>query len=177
MTTDTGRAPALESAAAEGHTLDPDRMRVRRGPLGEFRCELDGDRCYLNCRASRCFPLSDRERYIALFDGLKGEIGVLGDLRKLDETSRKLIVEMLERRYFIPVIEHIRSIHEEFGVVYWSAETSAGPRDFVCRGMRDSVQTLSEVRLLVTDADGNRFEIPDYTTLSRSVQAVLDRVL
>jgi len=43
--------------------------------------------------------------------------------------------------------------------------------------MRDSVRALSESRLLITDADGNRFEIADYTTLSRSAQAIIDRVL
>ncbi len=177
MDTPTDQPKQAERMRPERQTLDPSTLRMTRGPLGEFRCEVDGKCCYLNFRASRCFPLSNRKRHIALFDGPKGEIGVLHDLSELDETSRELVSELLERRYFIPLITHVKSIREEFSVIYWSVETNVGPRDFVCRGMRDSLQSLSEARILVTDADGNRFEIADYAALSRSAQAILDRVL
>ena len=170
MSSDTDTKP-------ESQLLDSSTIRLTRGPQGEYRLEIRDDRCYLNCRASRCFPFSDRKHYIALFDGLKGEIGVLYDLERLDAQSREMLGEILERRYFLPVIEHVKSIREEYGVVYWSVETNQGPRDFVCRGLRDSVVELSESRLILTDVDGNRFEIPDYTQLSRPTQAVLDRVL
>ncbi len=177
---ETEEAPereAYEPPPIEDQSIDPATVRLWRGPQGEFRLEVAEDRCYLNCRASRCFPLSDRRHYVALFDGPTGEIGVIYDPRKLDEDSRTLLDEMLERRYFIPVIERVRSVREEYAVVYWSVETNLGRRDFVCRGLRDSVNELSDGRLLITDVDGNRFEIPDYTVLSRAVQTVLDRVL
>jgi len=157
--------------------LDPARLKLSRGPHGEFRLEIADEQCYLNCRGSRCFPFSNRRRYIALFDGLKGEIGVIHNPGELDEESRKILEELLERRYFLPVIERVKSIREEYGVVYWSVQTNQGARDFVCRGLRDSVVELPDSRLIVTDVDGNRFEIPDYTQLGRAVQAVLDRVL
>ncbi len=157
--------------------LDPKSVRLRLGPGGEFRCELEGDRCYLNCRASRCFPFSDRRHYLALFDGLKGEIGVIYDARELDPESREVLERILERRYFIPIIERVKWLKEEYSVVYWSVETNMGPRDFVCRGLRDAVTELEEGRLIVTDVDGNRFEIPDYNQLNRATQALLDRVL
>ncbi|MBM3498660.1 MAG: DUF1854 domain-containing protein [Armatimonadetes bacterium] len=165
------------AARVESQVLDPARLRLSRGPHGEFRLVVEDDRCYLNCRASWCFPFSDRRRYVALFDGLKGEVGVLHDPATLDEASQTVLSEMLDRRYFVPVIERIRSIREEYGVVYWSVVTDQGPRDFVCRGLRDSVIELADGRLIVSDVDGNRFEIPDYTTLSRAAQAILDRVL
>lgn len=157
--------------------LDPERIKLWFGPGGEFRCEIEGDRCYLNCRASRCFPFSDRRRYVALFDGLKGEIGAIYDPGKLDPESLKALDHMLERRYFIPIIEQVKWLKEEYSVVYWSVDTNVGPRDFVCRGLRDAVTELEERRLIVTDVDGNRFEIPDYDQLNRATQALLDRVL
>ncbi|MGQ9729716.1 MAG: DUF1854 domain-containing protein [Candidatus Zipacnadales bacterium] len=167
----------METQELASQTLDPTTIRLFRGPLGEYRLELTGDRCYLNCRASRCFPFSDPEHYIALFDGLKGEIGVIYDPRELDPESQEVLVEILDRRYFLPTIQHVKSIREEYSVVYWSVETDEGPRDFVCRGLRDAVNELHDGRLIITDVDGNRFQIPDYTLLSRSVQATLDRVL
>jgi hypothetical protein len=167
------------TAEADGETqlLDATTLRLSRGPYGEYRLEIRDDRCYLNCRASRCFPFSDRRHYLALFDGLKGEIGVVHDAGQLDAASREILDEMLERRYFIPIVERVKSIREEYGVVYWSVETAQGSRDFVCRGLRDSVVELADGRLIISDVDGNRFEIPDYTELSRSTQMVLDRVL
>jgi hypothetical protein len=168
---------AATDPTIEPQTLDPSTLTLTRGPQGEYRLEIRDDRCYLNCRASRCFPFSDRKHYLALFDGLKGEIGVIHDARLLDGGSQEILAEILDRRYFLPTIERVKSIREEYGVVYWSVETNQGPRDFVCRGLRDSVVELSENRLIVTDVDGNRFEISDYSQLSRATQAVLDRVL
>ena len=40
-----------------------------------------------------------------------------------------------------------------------------------------SVVSLSDVRLMVTDLDGNRFEIPDYTRLSAGELKKLDLFL
>jgi len=77
----------------------------------------------------------------------------------------------------MPIIERVKWVREEYGVVYWSVETDRGPRDFVCRGLRDAVVEVGDTRLLLTDVDGNRFEIPDYTQLGRAVQTMLDRVL
>ena len=157
--------------------LDPQRVALRRGPSGQFRCEIADDRCYLDVRAAYCFPLGLHGRYVALFEGLTGEIGVLPDPRELDPESQQVLEEIVERRYFIPIIERVKWVREEYGVVYWSVETDRGPRDFVCRGLRDAVAEVSESRLLITDVDGNRFEIPDYTCLGRAVQVMLDRVL
>lgn len=157
--------------------LDPNRLRLWLGPGGEFRCQIEGDRCYLNCRASRCFPFSDRRHYIALFEGLKGEIGVIYDPHQLDAESRRVLDQILDRRYFVPIIQRVKWLKEEYSVVYWSVETNLGPRDFACRGLRDAVTELEERRLIITDVDGNRFEIPDYDELSRAAQALLDRVL
>jgi hypothetical protein len=174
---------ASEEAALEmlddphGTMLDARRVTLRRGPAGQFRCEVEGDRCYLDVRASRCFPLARPGRYVALFEGMTGEIGVIPDPRELDRESQEVLEEILERRYFLPVIERVKWAREEYGVVYWSVETDQGPRDFVCRGLRDAVTEVSEGRLLIVDVDGNRFEIPDYTRLGRAIEVMLDRVL
>jgi len=174
---------SLEETAIEtqddlhGTVLDARRVTLRRGPRGQFRCEVEGDRCYLDVRASYCFPLAKHGRYVALFEGMTGEIGVIPDPRELDRESQQVLEEILARRYFMPIIERVKWVREEYGVVYWSVETDRGPRDFVCRGLRDAVVEVADTRLLLTDVDGNRFEIPDYTQLGRAVQVMLDRVL
>ena len=157
--------------------LDPKRIALRRGPRGEFRCEVADDRCYLDVRASYCFPLAAHGRYVALYEGMKGEIGVLPEPRELDSESQQVLEAILERRYFTPIVEGVKWVREEYGVVYWSVDTDQGPRDFVCRGLRDSLVEVTEGRLLIADVDGNRFEIPDYLQLGRAVQIMLDRVL
>jgi len=157
--------------------LDPTRLRFRHRPGGNLQLEVQDDCCYLSVRATRCFPFSDPRHYIAIIYGKNEEVGALKGLRKLDAESRRLVEEDLERRYFIPVITRVVAAREESGVSYWEVETSRGPREFVVRGMRDSLTELEEHRMLLTDVDGNRFEIPDYTQLGGRVFLLLDRHL
>jgi len=177
---DTGTQTTAEQPAKDELPpvlLDPARLRFRRRPGGNLQLEIEGDRCYLSVRATRCFPFSDPRHYIAVVYGKTEEVGVLKGFRKLDPESRGLVEEDLERRYFIPVITRVVSVREESGVSYWNVETTRGPRDFVVRGLRDSLTELEEHRMLLTDVDGNRFEIPDYTALGARAFLLLDRHL
>jgi len=75
------------------------------------------------------------------------------------------------------VVHHIQDIKEEFGIVTWDVQTDRGPRRYIVRGLRDNVHEQSDFRLMVTDVDGNRFEIPDYTVLDARSRAKLELIL
>ncbi len=176
-------APPDTLSAAEGRPdtfgvlLDPSRVTFRRSPAGTLQCEVRGDCCYLAVRATRCFPFSDPDHYIAIVYGKMEEVGVIRHLRELDPHSRQLIQEDLQRRYFVPVITEVISLREQDAVSYWEVETDRGRREFIVRGMREALAELGEDRLLITDVDGNRFEVPDYTQLMGAPFALLNRYL
>ncbi len=159
------------SQAENWNTLDPQKLHfARHGDA--LRLTLDDDRSYLKVRAVRAFPLTELNDYIGLFDAIAGrEIGMLRSLRELDPQTRHLIQVEINKRYFIPKIARINHAKREFGSVYWDVETDRGQREFVMRGIRDSMHEIEPGRYLVIDIDGNRFEVPqvgELDTRSRS---------
>ncbi len=161
----------------DNKVIDPKRVIFFRGPDGTLRMTAEGDRSFLRVKVSRAFPLSDPHHYIGLRDSSDSEIGLIRDLRELPTEHRCLIEEELEKHYFIPVVQHIQDIKEEFGIVTWDVETDRGARRYIVRGLRDNVHEQSHFRLMITDVDGNRFEIPDYTLLDARSRAKLDLIL
>ncbi len=139
---------------------------------------VENDRSYLKVRAVRAFPLSELNEFIGLMDAISGrEIGMLRNLRDLDGPTRQLIQHEIDKRYFIPKIRRIIQAKKEFGTVYWDVETDRGDRQFVMRGIRDSVHEIEPGRFLVNDVDGNRFEVPQIGELDTRSQALWERVV
>ena len=56
-------------------------------------------------------------------------------------------------------------------------ETDRGIREATLRDARDNVVYLGESRLLLTDAEGNRYDIPDISALDPRSRALLASVL
>lgn len=157
--------------------LDPSKLCFsERGDA--LMLTIEADRSYLKVRAVRAFPLSELNEFIGFLDAISGrEIGMLVHLRDLDSTARQLVQQEIDKRYFIPKIIRITQAKKEFGAIYWDIETDRGPRQFVMRGLRDSVHEIDPGRFLVNDVDGNRFEVPQITELDVRSQAIWDRVV
>jgi len=126
------------------------------------------------------FPFTEPEKYISVREATEKapEIGVIEDLKRdLDGDSIEMVKEQLAVRYFTPVITKIINIREEHGFAYWDVETKQGRCRFTVRMNSNNVIYLNDVRLLITDLDENRFEIPDYTRLSGRELKKLDLFL
>lgn len=135
---------------------------------------------YDRIRVVRSFPFTDRDKYISIrtIDEKSKEIGMIKDLSTdVTPETRQMLEEQMDIRYFTPVIKKINSIKDEYGHAYFDVETDQGPCKFVIYMNSSSVVNLSDVRLLISDLDGNRFEIPDYTKLSARELKMLDLFL
>ena len=77
-------------------------------------------------------------------------------------------------RYFTPILLKIHSIKEENGFSYWDTETDRGACRFTVRMGSGSVYAIGKDRYLVTDLDGNRFEIPDLSRMTARELKMLD---
>ena len=159
--------------------LDPKTVRLFRTHSSDttVRATIDGDRSWRDVRIARAFPLSDPDRYIGLRDGDDKDIGIFETLHGLDSESRSVIDEELERRYFTPQITRVLSVSEAFGVVTWEVDTTKGLRRFLVRNLKDSTFTLGTSRVMMTDVDGNRYEIPDAYALGPQALVVLAKIL
>lgn len=163
-------------ASFELRVLEPRRLRLFR-VAGVTRLTLENDRSWAKVSVARAFPLSDPEHYIGFLDGAGKDVGLLHEPGQLDADSRRTLEEELEKRYFVPMVERVLFVKEEFGTVYWTVETDRGETEIVVRNLKDNLQELSASRVIITDVDGNRFEFPDINKLDNKSLGIILRNL
>ena len=89
----------------------------------------------------------------------------------IDTPEHELLEESLRRRYFLPKITAILSASERFGSSQWEVETDRGPRTLSTGVINEAVTEVEPGRYLITDVEGNRFEIPDLMQLDEASRA------
>jgi hypothetical protein len=89
---------------------------------------------------------------------------------------RKLLLEELARREFLPVIRRI--IRVDAGTIpeSWDVETDRGPIRFTLEG-DENARRIGPHRALIVDSRGIRFHIPDTRTLDVTSRRILERYL
>ena len=119
------------------------------------------------------FPLTNPEEFISIreADEKAKEIGIIEKLSQLPEEQQEMLREL---RYFMPVITKVLDVKDEYGYAYWNVVTTFGACRFTTQMSGDAVIHLSDSRLLVTDIDGNRYEIPDFYQLGVMERKKLD---
>ena len=159
--------------------LDPGQVRVFPTPDGRVRATIADERSIIAPRFLRSHPLTDPDRYISIreADPQGKEAGLLRNWKRLDPESRRIVQAELDRRYLHPVVERIVSVQTFFGVALCVFETDRGLRQATLRDVRDNVVFLGESRLLITDAEGVRYDIPDLSALAPASRALLTQIL
>ena len=125
--------------------------------------------------AYRCFPFSDPDVFISIreYDEKAREIGMIRDLNDMGEAA-ELLRGQMGVRYFTPEITRIKNIRDEYGYGYFDVSTDRGDIQFIIRMNGNAIARLSDTRLLISDIDGNRFEIRDTGKLTASEQKKLE---
>jgi energy-coupling factor transporter ATP-binding protein EcfA2 len=158
-------------------SVEPKQIQLFREPPWILRVTILGERSYIKVQVVRAAPLSAPDRYISLLDGSGEEICLVRDPAELDEVSRQIIREELNRRYMTATVERIHSVQNELGVSYFDVQTNRGRREFVVQNIQEDIRQLGERRILLLDVDGNRFEIPDLNALDKRSARLLKLVL
>ncbi len=135
-----------------------------------------GEKEYSRVGVYLTFPLTMPEEYISIreADEKAKEIGLIEKLAQLDKDQQEMIREQIKLRYFMPTITKVLDVKDEYGYAYWNVVTTFGTCRFTTRMSGDAVIFLGDSRLLVTDIDGNRYEIPDFYQLSVLERKKLD---
>ncbi len=156
--------------------LDSNKVRfAKHGAC--LRLTLEDEISYLNVEVIRLFPLSDSDCYLAVRDEDNEEIGILARLSELDGENRNLILEKLERRYLMPTVKRVINVEERFGTAEWEVETSRGKRKFTMRNLRENIAQVTPYRCLLSDVDGNRYDVRDLRELDSTSRGFLLRYL
>ncbi|MGI6716258.1 MAG: DUF1854 domain-containing protein [Eubacteriales bacterium] len=115
----------------------------------------------------RAFPYDSADTFISVTDKEGNEYGIIKNISDFDGNGREIIEKELKRKYFTPKIKKINSVKERFGYSYWETETDHGEMSFAMYDTYRNIAKVSETRLVLTDVDGNRYEIPDVMDLDR----------
>lgn len=128
----------------------------------------------MDLKPAPVFPISEVADYMSFVDEKGREAVLLRDPKGLDCESRKALGEALSRAYFVPKITYIYEIEDAHGASRWEVETDRGYRIFDVRD-REDLRVLSKGRIMLQDADGNRYEIEDMRQLDERSQRILDK--
>jgi hypothetical protein len=125
----------------------------------------------------RAFPIQAPQDGIALVDPEGHELAWFAQLSAIPQPARGLIEEELARREFMPVLERIVSVSGFSTPCTWTVDTDRGRAEFVLRGDEDIRRIGSARALLIADAHGINYLVPDQSTLDAYSKRVLDRFL
>lgn len=123
----------------------------------------DYDRVFLH----RAFPFDHPESYISVQDADKNEIGMISDLSIFPPETAALLRGELTRKYYALTLTAIHSIRDRYGYAYCFASAEDGPINFTMRDVARSILKVDENHIVMTDIDGNRYDIPDIHKLDR----------
>ena len=115
----------------------------------------------------RMFPITGLTKYIALMDSEGNEIAVIRDINDLMPESREVVENCLREYYMIPRITKFIKMSERFKIWMWTAETDKGICTFEIRNHHTAIKPLYDGRVLIKDANDNRYEIPDVNLLDK----------
>lgn len=115
----------------------------------------------------RMFPITGLTKYIALMDSEGNEIAVIRDINDLMPESREVVENCLREYYMIPRITKFIKMSERFKIWMWTAETDKGVCTFEIRNHLTAIKPLYDGRVLIKDANDNRYEIPDVNLLDK----------
>jgi len=136
--------------------------------------ELHGDGRLTALEPRRLFPISGLDKYITLLDSEGVEQAVVRDIAQLLPDSREVLEKSLREYYMIPKIRRLVRMTEKFKIWMWTAETDRGTYTFEIRDHNSTVKPLYDGRVLIKDANDNRYEIPDVNALDpRSRRMIL----
>ena len=145
--------------------------------------KIDNGKEYQRVTLRRCFPLSGDQIYLVVRTPeteleRSTEIGIVNDFSNLDAVSQSAVMSELKNHYFVPVIQRINSIREEFGFLYWNVVTDRGEKEFIMRDdIVHSTRSISKDRWLIIDINHARYELRNDGILDRNSKKLMVKFL
>lgn len=125
----------------------------------------------------RMFPITGLDKYISLLDSEGNEIAVIRNINDLMPESKAVVENCLKEYYMMPRITKFIRMSEKFKIWMWTAETDKGVCTFEIRNHLTAIKPLYDGRVLIKDANDNRYEIPDYNKLDKkSLKMILPKL-
>ena len=152
-------------------------FQLVRTPFGELVWTGPQGQQVIGVVPVRAFPIQAPQDGIALVDPEGHEVAWFPQLDAIPQPARGLMEEELARREFMPVVQRIVAVSGFSTPCTWTLETDRGRTEFVLRGDEDIRRIGSAHALLIADAHGINYLVPDQLALDAYSKRVLDRFL
>lgn len=146
------------------HFIGPENAFFSRGKGGVFQGVVEGE-TYDELVIFRVFPFQYTHQYISVRTAKGKELGIIRDVGELDDESGRELEQELQYRYFLPRINRVESVKQKADLWIWELKTSLGPTRITMRNLHEHMQFPGGNRIILTDINGKRCEIPDWHTL------------
>jgi len=159
--------------------IEPTQVRVRLAASGAVELVLPDGTVHSGVKVVPAFPISRPGSFVYFQDRDGKELGVLVDPRRLDRESREVVLAQADQAYFMPRITRIIRVEERtgMGIAHWEVETDRGWNEFDVVSRSESVWFVGRDRLVIRDADGNRYLIEDLGALDKRSRRLADLFL
>jgi len=134
--------------------------------------EPSGER-HSNVVPSPLFPISDPEAWISLRAADGRELFCIERPDQLPTPVWRVLKEELSRREFVPVIRRIVRVSGNSEPCEWQVETDRGPTRFLLKS-EDDVRRIGDQQILILDAHGTRYHIPDLSAMDAKSRRVVE---
>ena len=125
----------------------------------------------------RMFPITGLDKYNSLLDSSGNEVAVIRNINDLMPESKAVVERCLTEYYMMPRITRFIRMSEKFKIWMWTAETDKGICTFEIRNHLTAIKPLYDGRVLIKDANDNRYEIPDVSKLDKkSIKMIMPKL-
>jgi hypothetical protein len=160
-------------ALALDDVVTPDRVTIWEDDFKVLHVKVDG-KLLEDVRPRQTFPLSGKADYVSFMDSQGHEVLLLAHPKRLDHDSRKALERALAHLYYAAEITRVDAIGETMGVSLWHVMTNRGYAVFEVVDRQRHIRLMPAGRYVITDVDGNRFEIPDIRKLDPRSQSLVE---
>ena len=151
-------------AAVAPQVFIPEQTRFWKDSWQHLHMEANNE-VWGPIRVKWAFPLTAPQEMVIIEDVEGGFLGIMKQYGKMDATSLRILEAELELEYYLPRILRIYEIKDQLSLLTWRVETDRGPRQFEVRNRRADIRWFSDTHVVIQDADGNKYEIPDLSSL------------
>ena len=158
-------------------TGSSDVFVLERSPFGKLVfTNAQGER-FEGVVPVRAFPIQAPEEGVSVVDTDGHEVAWIADLGALELNTQELLRKELTRREFMPVLQRIEAVSSFSTPCTWTVQTDRGQCEFVLRGDEDIRRIGTDHGLLISDAHGIHYLVPDQFALDTHSKKILDRFL
>lgn len=136
--------------------LDASQLELSLNESGFCQMKYQ-DKLYKRVNLLKACPQTEPYRFVSVEDMNTNEIGIIKDLNELDENSKIVAINELDKRYFIPTITQFIDIKMKPGTTFFDCMFGDRRKSFIVKDVSHNVFYIEKDVARINDSDGNRY--------------------